>query len=100
MFDLHSAHLDSEIVELAVKLCLHLFCSFRNRCLHFFTFLVGIIFVKCCAHHVCTDLVIGSADVLPHLLHLLKLLEKFVGELACLEDLVRSERSDFFQLLL
>ena len=94
MLDLNSSHLDTQVVELSVKLPLHSGRLLFDLFLHLVA--INVVNIK----EISARLVLSATYVLPHLFDLFKFFEKLVGQLSGLEDFVGSVGPDFFKLCL
>ena len=92
MFDLHSAHLDTKVVELGVQLPLH----GSGFLFYLFLHLVSIKIVD--VEEIGSCLVLGASHILSHLLHLFKLFEKLIRLFTSFEYFVGRISSNLFEL--
>ena len=95
MFHLHSFHLDSEIIELDVKLFFHQIGLLLYLGLHLLA--INIITTDI-VEGICRHLVLRISYIFSHLLNLLKLLEELVGNFTRLKDLVSRVRPNLLEL--
>ena len=94
MFDLNSAHLNPQVVELLIELFFHIRSLLSDLVFH--TIAIKVSYV----HASITNLILSAANILSHLLDLFKLLEQFVSKFSCLENLIGGIHSNLFELLL